>query len=144
MTNTHELNHDELARIGSVLMGAASADGDVDGSEVSTIMEILGQLVGEAQVPVEIQVHLEAFDAATFDLDAVCKSLHLGTAEDRRALLALVAEVTDADDLHTCDEDEYILQVARAIGAAPEEYADLTMEFTVISSVTPPALPGDA
>ena len=139
-----QLNYDELITIGQILLGAAFVDGEVDGHEVDTISDILIQLTGQDALPEAVASKLEAFDPASFDLDAACGRLHLATPDDRRALLSLIAEVTDADDIHTCDENDYILRVARNIGAQPEEYDDLTMEMTHISSVGPPPIPRDA
>lgn len=144
MSQEYALNLDELKRIASVLMGAAHADGSIDGSEAQAVADILTQLVGGASLPGELRSHLEGFNPSGFDLASVCGALKLSAADDRRALLALVAEVTDADDIHTCDEDDYIIQVAKHIGSAPEEYADLTMGFAFISTVSPPPVPDDA
>lgn len=144
MSQEHTLNLDELKHIASVLMGAAHADGSIDGSEAHAVADILTQLVGGAALPGELRAHLEGFNPGDFDLAATCAALNLPLADDRRALLALVAEVTDADDIHTCDEDDYIIQVAHHIGSSPEEYADLTMDFAFISTVSPPPVPDDA
>lgn len=135
-----QLNLDELNTIAHILMGAAHADGSVDGDEADTILEIMGEMVGDREMP-DLRPHLDAFDAASFDLSAAASSLHLAGSEDRRALLLLVSRVTDADDVHDLREDDYIREVAAAIGAAPEEYANLTVELTFISSLEPPELP---
>ncbi len=136
------LDLDELETIGQVLLGAAFADGHADGDEVAVISDILAELIG-ADLPDALIEKLEAFQPSDFDLGAACGRLHLASADDRRALLTLVAEVVDADDLHTCTEDDYIIKVAHHIGASPEEYSDLTMEIFNISSIRPPPLPSD-
>ncbi len=135
---------EELSAIADILMGAAHADGDVDGSEAEEIEQILADLIGADSIPEELHDHLGAFDNASFDLEAVCKQLHLASADDRKALLALIAKVTDADDVHDLGEDSYIKSVAEYIGAEEDEYADLTVDVLSISSVTPPPLPPGA
>ena len=135
-----QLNLDELKTIALILMGAAHADGSVDGDEADTILEILAEMVGDRDMP-DLRSHLDGFDPSAFDLGAAAASLHLSGAEDRRSLLLLVARVTDADDVHDLREDDYIREVAAAIGAEPEEYANLTVELTFISSLEPPEIP---
>ncbi|MEL6180110.1 MAG: hypothetical protein AAFS10_14215 [Myxococcota bacterium] len=142
---TETINTEELMLIADILMGAAHADGEEEVAEVSAIEDILTDLLHGEPLPEAISGHLIAFDPASFDVQATCAKLHLATAEDRRTLLALVAEVTDADDVHAMAEDEYIRVVAQAIGASQEEYADLTVEVLQLSSIqTPPPLPPEA
>ena len=143
---TETINTDELKLIADVLMGAAHADGEEGSTEVSVIEDILKDLLQGDELPDDIMSHLVEFDPETYDVHATCAKLHLATADDRRTLLALVAEVTDADDVHDLEEDRYIRVVAEAIGAAPEEYEDLTVEVMQISSLqaTPPPVPPEA
>jgi uncharacterized tellurite resistance protein B-like protein len=136
-----KLNYDQLFIIADILMGAAHSDGDYDGSEAQSIRQILTKLVDEALLPSELAGRLMGFDPDNFDVVAACQALELDGAEDRRSLLALVGEVTDADDLFDLREDAYLKQVAAAIGAEPEEYANLTVEVFHISSLEPPPLP---
>ncbi len=139
------LNLDELTRIAGVLMGAAYADGELDGNESSTVYTIMGQLLGERAIPDNILQYLESFNPELFDLKSVCSGLNLVTTEDRQALLALVGEIVEADDLHSHEEDDYIVRVAEAIGAPKEEYAELTMNMVEIAShIVPPPIPEDA
>ncbi len=145
MTSAEQLNIKELILITDVLLGAAHADGEDGSIEIDVIEDILKALVHGQELPDELTEHIVHFEPGAYDLYATCSQLHLATAEDRRTLLALVAEVTDADDIHDLEEDRYIRQVAEAIGAAPEEYADLTVEVLQISSIqgsaTPPPIP---
>jgi len=139
------LNLEELTLIADILMGAAHADGDYDGTEAETIVGILSDLLGPDNFPAVVSEHIERFDPAAFEVESACARLHLAGADDRRSLLNLIADVTDADDIHDESEDAYIRKVAQCIGASEEEYADLTMEILSISSLTgPPPLPPGA
>lgn len=145
MTDDAGLNIPELKLIAEILMGAAMADGEYDGSEAETIEGILRDLVGPDQFPGEVGAHIEDFDHGGFDATATAKRLNLATAEDRKSLLALIAEVTDADDVHDMREDAYIKEIAEAIGAGPDELEGLTVEMVSISAITsPPPLPPGA
>jgi len=115
---------------------------------LNVIEELLRDLLHGADLPDTLLTRLLEFDPDAFDVHATCAKLHLATAEDRRSLLSLISEVVDADDIHDMAEDQYIRGVAEAIGAAPEEYADLTGEVLQIASVratpTPPPVPPEA
>lgn len=145
MSDEHILNQDEIMRVAAVLMGAVYADGEVDGSETATVYSILGQLIGEQELPQAVRELMAHFDPSSFQLEQTCAGLLLESPEDKQALLALVAEITDADDVHSCTEDDYLRRVARAIGASEEDLAGLTMEMVEISTLSPPPpLPEDA
>jgi uncharacterized tellurite resistance protein B-like protein len=141
----HLMNTAELIRVAGVLMGAAYADEELSGDERATVYSILGQLVGEQEMPDEVLSFLEDFDPAGFDLEATCQGLLLADREDKRALLSLVAEITEADEVHGWEEDDYLRRVAQAIGATQEDTQGLTMEVVEISTLTlPPPVPEDA
>lgn len=139
---TFEVNEEELTLVADVLMGAAHADGDYDGREAMQIRKILAELVGEENMPAQLGTHLKDFDIEAFDLDATVSQLHLSGPDDRRGLLALVARVTDADQVHDLQESDYIRAVAEAIGAEASEYEDLTVELVWLSGLgEPPPIP---
>jgi uncharacterized tellurite resistance protein B-like protein len=132
---------DELKLMAHVLVGAAHADGQVQMEEEAIILQLLAGLLDQDQLPEEIIESLGAFDPETFDLQETCKALAADTSERRREILSLVAQVTEVDEIHDLDESHYILQVARGIGASPEEYKDLTVDVSSGRSFTPPPIP---
>jgi uncharacterized tellurite resistance protein B-like protein len=128
--------------VAEILLGAAYADGVYVGTEALAIHHILSDITGRKDLPDELEDHLTAFDPDAFDLEATCRRLRVGTPAERRALLALVAEVTEADSVLDLDEDAYLRRLARLIGAAPDEYADLALDVVAVRSLTsPPPLP---
>jgi len=130
--------------LAGILLGAAFADGVFVGTEALAIHKILRDLVGSGDLPEELQDYIDAFDVETFDLEAACKKLRLTTSDDRRSLLALVAQVVEADNILDLDEDAYIRRLAALIGASKDEYDDLTVEVLSISALTtPPPIPSD-
>ena len=133
-----ELNEEQLKRLAELLMGAAHADGDYDGDEAEAIGDVLHELMEGMAVPNAVTAHLARFDVEALDLEAACAPLRFGEAPARRALLALISHVLDADGILTTEESEYIKRVGQAIGAQPAEYRDLTLELTI---VVPPPLP---
>lgn len=139
---------DTLKAMADVLLGAAYADGHHDEDERATVRAILSDVLNRTRLGRRLEAHMEAFDPATFDVREACKRLSLPTPEDRRLILSMIAEVTDADDVHHLDEDAYIRVVAEAIGAARDEFDDLTVDIVSIESVEaakplrPPPAPG--
>jgi len=131
----------ELEHIADLLMGAAYADGRLEGSETEAVRKILGELV-EGEVPVALLGRIDNFDPGSFDVGATCRALQLPGHADRRALLALLAHVSDADDVHDLDESAYIRKVADAIGARDEDCAGLAAEVVHVRLLgEPPGLP---
>ncbi len=118
------MNEEQIKTIGKILLGAAFSDGHADGSELDAIVDILEAFVGGA-LPEGMVTELEAFDWHEFDVKAACESLALQTSDDRRALLVLVAEIIEADEMLDNDEEAYVRMVARYLNAKPAEYMDL-------------------
>lgn len=127
----------QLPYVADILMAAAGADQEMLSAETSTVRKILKELSG-ARVSPELDARVRGFDAKRFDLAAASKGLGALDADGRRALLALVSRVTESDDVHDLAESDFIVRVAGAIGAAPEEYAGLTVS---LRPVTPPPVP---
>lgn len=134
-------NIDELKLVAHILVGAAHADGQVQMEEEAIILQLLAGLLDQDQLPEELIKHLGAFDPESFNLEQTCKALAADTTERRREILAMVAQVTEVDEIHDLDESHYIIQVARGIGASPEEYEDLTVDVSSGRSFTPPPVP---
>jgi uncharacterized tellurite resistance protein B-like protein len=122
------LSSDEVKAIGSILMGAAHADGSVVREEAREVRCVLEELFGERPIPDFLVDHLLTFDPQTFDLAAACASLQLRSAEERRGLLCVVARIAEADGIYDLAEDSYLRRVAREIGAEPGEFHDLVVE----------------
>lgn len=130
-------NSDQLTHITDILMAAAHADGDVQNVESSVAREILVGLAG-ASMPA-LEARIKSFKASTFDMTKAGAALKLTTSAQRRELLQLVARVTESDEVHDLDESDFIVAVARAIGASKEDYTGLTISLE--ESGKPPPLP---
>ena len=122
------LSSSEVKAVGSILMGAAHADGGVTREEAGEVRRILEELFGEKPLPDFLVDHLLTFNPQAFDLATTCASLRLQGPEERRGLLSLVARIVEADGIYDLAEDSYLRRVAREIGAEPGEYRDLVIE----------------
>lgn len=138
----HQPDMETLGAMADVLLGAAYADGQRDEDERAVVRAILCDMLNRSRLGAVLEARLEAFDPARFDVREACRRLSLPTAGERRLLLSMVAEVTDADGAHHLDEDAYIRVVAEAIGASREEFDDLTVEVVSVEPAGPPPPPG--
>lgn len=118
---TLETHVRELATLAEIMLGAAYADGRATWPERSAIAAQLAGFLGHKELPDAIVARIQAFDPATFDLEAACRALNVKTPDDRVQLLALVARITDADARLNRGELTYLQRVASIVGATPEE-----------------------
>lgn len=144
MPDAREMGIEELQHLGMILLGAACADGASQREESEAIIQILAEEQGGGELPEPVIKHLMAFDVQRFDLATSCLALDMSTPERRRWLLQLCARVTECDDVHDLDESDYIVRVAKCIGAGREEYAGLTVDELSDDEVSddgPPPVP---
>ena len=116
-----------LNSIASLLLGAAHADGEFVLRERHKIEALLAAENGGV-LSSDLVATITEFDPSAFDLESTCRSLVSDNAEARRQILRLVAEITLVDAKLDVRESVYLMRVGRAIGATPEDYADLTDE----------------
>lgn len=130
-------NEGQLAHIADLLMAAAGADEETLSAETSAVRKILKELSG-GKVSAELDARVRGFDARRFDLAVTAEGIGSLDEAHRRALLALVSRVTESDEVHDLAESDFIVRVAKVLGAAPGEYQGLTVELLV---PTPPPIP---
>ncbi|PKN55186.1 MAG: hypothetical protein CVU56_22600 [Deltaproteobacteria bacterium HGW-Deltaproteobacteria-14] len=107
---------EELPLIAGILLDAALADGEVDGSEVQTIRQVLAEAAGLSRLTPEVVHALRGFDPETFDLAATCAELGLDTRHRKRELLALVGSVIAADGVIDPGEGAWLGRLAHLMG----------------------------
>ena len=134
---TLELNENQLKALTHLLLGAAWADNELHGLEVDAIDRILKNLVNPGLVPEEITEFVKAFEPGDVDVAAAVAELDVEGAEDRRAILALVATVIDADFTYDFNEGDYLTEVADALGAPKEDYRDHIVRTVRLKKVSP-------
>jgi uncharacterized tellurite resistance protein B-like protein len=110
-------------------MGAAHADPLQTDDPYKIVCTALKQVMGAGYLLTEMGGRLEAFDNESFDLEATVSGLGLKDAVEKRQLLELVAAVHNADEIVAEEEDEFLRDVAEAMGLAEDSYADLTLDI---------------
>lgn len=112
-----------------LLLGAAYADKRLEGREVSTIRALLERVVGESPLPAELDARIRAFNPAKHDPRGAAATLWFLSHEDKRAVVDLIAKVTEADGEIDLAEDDYLGKVALGLGMSTEEIAELTIQI---------------
>jgi uncharacterized tellurite resistance protein B-like protein len=122
---------DRILEITDLLMGAAHADRELRPEEDAAVRKVLGELLGEPDLPADVEARVNAFIATAFDLEQTAKTFADDPASEKKKLLELVASVRDADDEIDLDEDAYLRNLAKAIGVPEAELADLVVDYEV-------------
>jgi uncharacterized tellurite resistance protein B-like protein len=121
---------DRIDEITELLLGAAYADDQFLDSEKKAISELLGKLL-KGDVPDEINAKIESFDPKGFDVAKVAAAFADDDDDDKYKLLELIAVVHDADDEYDFAEDDYVRDVAKAVGLDDEQLKRFTIEVEI-------------
>lgn len=114
-----------------LLLGAVYADDRLEGEEEDAVRGYLLEIIGGEELPIELEARIANFEPDDFDLGATVAEFEEDPATGKRKLLELVAAVFDADGEVDFDEDDYLRNLAEALGMDPEEYEDLVIEYDV-------------
>lgn len=136
---TLELNENQLKALAHLLLGAAWADNELHGLETAAIDRILKNLVNPGLVPEEVTDYIKSFERGDLSVSDAVAELGIEDAEDRRAVLGLVATVIDADFTYDFQEGDYLKEVASALGAPQEEFRDHIVRTVRLKKVSRPA-----
>jgi uncharacterized tellurite resistance protein B-like protein len=139
---------DRIDVICDLLLGAAFADDHFHEKEKQAINELLGKLV-EGAIPEGVTKRIEYFDAGDFDAKEAAGAFKDDSDDDKYKVLELIAAVHDADDEYDFAEDDYMREVASAMGMKGDALSKFTIdiEFEELKSDlgklrTPPPPPG--
>ncbi len=118
---------EQLAVVSDILNGAAYADGSKAPFEAAAIEEALAEMVG-GELDASLVARIRTGLPEEFDLNKACEALQIWKPEDRRKremLFRLIARVTEVDDVLDANENRYLIDVARLVGAGKHELEDL-------------------
>ena len=117
---------DRILPLCELLLGAAYADKELKDQEKDEVRSLLEGLGGE--LPTEVELKITSFDPATFDIKASAAPFKGDSEDDRKKLLYLVAAVNEADDEIDFAEDDYLRDLAAALGLPKAALEGLTVE----------------
>lgn len=135
---------DRFENIANLLMGAAYADDDLDGRELETVRKLLTEAIGDGELPHDLEAKLHLFDPEEHDVKATVDAIDLPNDDMKMKLLELIVAVHDSDEVLDVGEDEYVIEVAEAMGLPKSKYAKMTLDVELVEAgkvLAPPPLP---
>lgn len=122
---------DRILEIADLLMGAAHADKELRAEEEVAVRDLLTDLLKVSELPADVDARLRGFDPGAWKLATTAARFASDATADKRKLIELVAAVHDADDEMDLAENEYLVDLARALGLPAAEIADLELDYEV-------------
>jgi len=118
---------DRILPLCELLLGAAYADKELKDQEKDEVRSLLEGLAGE--LPTDVELKIVNFDPTKFDLKASAAPFKADSEDDRKKLLYLVSAVNEADEEIDFAEDEYLRNLASALGLPKSALEGLTVEI---------------
>jgi uncharacterized tellurite resistance protein B-like protein len=116
---------DRIAIVADLLMGAAHADGRLEGQEEVAVKRLLREIMGVPALPMDLEFRLAEFKPEALDLAAVGAAFADDTPLEKRRLLELLSALTGADGEFDLAEDAFVRRVGLAIGLDEAHFRDL-------------------
>jgi uncharacterized tellurite resistance protein B-like protein len=116
---------DRITIVADLLMGAAHADGRLEGLEEATVKRMLREIMGAPSLPMDLEFRLAEFTPESLDLGEVGAAFAGDTPLEKRRLLELISTLTGADGEFDLAEDAYVRRVGLAIGLDESHFRDL-------------------
>jgi uncharacterized tellurite resistance protein B-like protein len=123
--DTADNMRDRIAIVADLLMGAAHADGRLEGQEEATVKRMLREIMGVHTLPMDLEFRLAEFKPEALDLGAVGAAFADDTPTEKRRLLDLLSTLTGANGEFDLAEDAYVRRVGLAIGLDEAHFRDL-------------------
>ncbi len=121
---------DRISPLCDLLLGAAYADKQFKDRERQEVREMLVEELGASLTP-DLEAQIDAFEVSGFQLEVSAAEFVEDPEEDRVRLLGLVAALNDVDDEVDFAEDEYLRNLAKALGLPDTALAGLTVDVEV-------------
>ena len=132
----------QLPALTDILMAGAHADQKLDGREVEAVRRMLVEAMKDAnELPEEIEKRIERFDPEQFDLEVAVMRLGKLDSLHRRAILEMLADLSEADEEIDLQEDEFLRRVAKELNAGDDELEGLTVEVEIVTKKKQPPPP---
>jgi uncharacterized tellurite resistance protein B-like protein len=131
-----------------LLLGAAYADEHFHEREKAFVRAHLVALCG-GELPRELASRIEEFEPKSFDLERTAAAFQDDSNDAKRDILELIAALHETDEELAMSEDDYLRELARALGAEDAlgglaleyESKKLRQTFERLSSAVPPPPP---
>ena len=121
----------KIELLADLFLGAAYSDDKFSADERAFVRRLLAELLCVDQVPGYLNRRIEGFDKDNFDLRAAAKAFIAEPPMSKRRLLELVAQVNHSDGVLDFAEDDYLRDLAEALGVSAADYNDLVLEYEI-------------
>lgn len=120
--------------ITELLCAAIYSDGTMMGEEDQAARRVLADLLLTTpdQLPEAVDQHIREFSILEFDMEEAVRDFMSDPPMKQRRLLELVTKMVDADGEVDLREDQFVRDLAEALGMDEAEYQDLVLEIEVI------------
>jgi uncharacterized tellurite resistance protein B-like protein len=125
------IDDNRILVVTDLLLGAAHADKRFEDQEAATVQQLMRKIIADDSARTAITDRIEGFDPENFDLAETAASFAADPIISKRNLLELVSAVSHADEELDLAEDEYLHDLADALGVSEDEYADLALDYEV-------------
>jgi uncharacterized tellurite resistance protein B-like protein len=122
---------DRVDVLADLFLGAVYADGVGAEDEKCAVRGLLKELLVMKELPPAIESRISSFDPKSFDLAKVAADFASDPPMNKRRLLELVARVCLADGILDLEEDAYVRRLGTSLGLAPDEFADLVLDYEI-------------
>ena len=117
---------DRILPLCDLLLGAAYADKELRDQEKDEVRALLEELAGE--LPTEVELRIASFDPSKFVLATAAAPFRADPEDERKKVLFLVSAVIEADEEIDFSEDDYLRDLAGALGLPKSALDGLTVE----------------
>jgi uncharacterized tellurite resistance protein B-like protein len=121
----------KIELLADLFLGAAYSDDKVTTDERTFVRRLLAELLCVQKIPYYLNRRIDSFDHKNFDLRAAAKAFIAEPPMSKRRLLELVAQVNHSDGVLDFAEDEYLRDLAKALGVPAADYRDLVLEYEI-------------
>ena len=123
---------DRILVLTDLFLGAVWADDEFSEDEARAVRSLLGELLDvEGPLPADVEARLVDFEPLNFDLEAAASEFADDPPMAKRRLLALVGRMVDADGIVEVKEEQYLRDLAAALGLEYAEYADVSTAYSI-------------
>ena len=110
-----QVSENFLVQSAIILMGAAYADGLIDGIEDDTILSMMAELVDEGDLPEEVKEAIDDFDPDNFNIEVAAELLLEEPEAHRHHLLQMVAMLRETNEDIEAEDDDFTLRLAELL-----------------------------
>lgn len=116
MSTALSFDEEQYFYLAKILLAAAYADGKFHTLERDVIQDFLRETIGDHQLNDRVIQRLVEFDPEDCDVAELVAGLSIETDAQHQEVLAIIAQVTDADKEFDGGEETFIGEIVDALG----------------------------